>query len=89
MVVFVIDQLELFVNNISFLVLPFSVDILDPFHKDSGTIFVIEVILFKREHFGRVLPVRIPSFEILFAVVQIFDIFVVYVGSVASLFYNV
>ena len=47
----VVEEFELFVDKVSFFVLPFFIDKLDIFYEDSGAVFMIEVVLFEGKHF--------------------------------------
>ena len=86
---FVIDQLQFSINHISLFILPFCINVFDPLHKNSRTIFMVKIIFLKCKHLLLIFTMRIPSFKILLGIANILDILVNNVVISTFFLYNI
>lgn len=75
----VVDNLEFFVDEIAFLVLPLGVGLLDALQEDAWTVLVVEIVLLKCEHLVVELAHMVPPLQVFLKVKQVLDILVEYV----------
>lgn len=81
----IIDKFKSLIDQISFLILPFGIGLLYSFHEDAWAVLVIEIILFKCEHFIIKFFGLVPSLQILLLIYNVLDIFVENIGCGSSL----
>lgn len=62
---FIIGHLQSFVNEISFLVLPLGIGLLDALEEDAWAILMVKIVLFESEHLVIELSHLVPPFQVL------------------------
>lgn len=81
----IVKDFQLFINKVSFSILPFRVHFLNTFHEYPWTVFMIKIILLKSTHLETVLMLLIISLKIFLHISYILHILKVYVTYCTSL----